>query len=87
MCHRTQTRIKTKACTALLPTAGAECSNTKREVCMRKVTVWIVLVALFPMVLGGAPPTPKRGPLWEERLGRPWALVSAAPWEGNKGHS
>jgi predicted Na+-dependent transporter len=53
MCHRTQTRIKIKACTALLPTAGAECSNTKREVSMWKVTVWIVLMTLFPIVLGG----------------------------------
>jgi hypothetical protein len=53
MCHRVQPRIKTKACTALLPTVGVEGSHTQRKVFMRKVTAWIVLVALFPIVLGG----------------------------------
>jgi hypothetical protein len=50
---REQTKIKITAYTALLLTAGTECSNTQREVFMRKVTAWIVLVALFPIVLGG----------------------------------
>src|SRR5262245_47536677 len=53
MYHRVQTRIKTKDCTALVLTAGAEGSHTPREVFMRKVISWIVLVALFPIVLGG----------------------------------
>jgi len=50
---REQTKRKPTACTALLLTAGGECSHTQRAVFMRKVTAWIVLVALFPMVLGG----------------------------------
>src|SRR5262245_22339498 len=50
---REQTKRKLTACTALLLTAGGECSHTQRAVFMRKVTAWIVLVALFPMVLGG----------------------------------
>jgi hypothetical protein len=53
MCHRVQTGIKTKACTDLVLTAGVEGSRTQRGVFMRKVTAWIVLVALFPIVLGG----------------------------------
>jgi hypothetical protein len=53
MCYRTPTKIKTRACTALLPTAGAECSHTRPAVFMQKVTAWIVLVALFPIILGG----------------------------------
>src|SRR5215510_2065501 len=50
---REQTKRKLTACTALLLTAGGECSHTQRAVFMRKVVSWIVLVALFPLVLGG----------------------------------
>jgi len=50
---REQTKRKPTACTALLLTAGSECSHTPRAAFMRKVTAWIVVVVVFPVVLGG----------------------------------